>query len=638
MVVFNFDTAMAENKAIIDRINPMLARNNPQFDLSIERQQDEEENEFCSRLGLTPESAKDYKFANVMSECSATFDIFIAMLFSNILGVYSGYIISVGTPHTYVPSLYLKGGSAYNSYYKSLKLNGMKISDIDKYVPRTVDYDIVATIYNTIDLNMFIDFMNNMCKELIDVLKENKIFDKFANIDEAHARAQVAINNPANEYINIFENKIVLSVFKYEKGGIQINYTYKISLALEHEGVIYLDPILELILTHEEDTILYPFVIPVNNTIYRGVKQHFHYIPQIQELVKLSLKSYINRGLDFNVTKRNKCMKDYYKLNYIFNIWNLKSRDPLTNEISKLYKFFKYITIVTNQCTNLFITKDYSSNFPVTSIISSLHSMLLKIYDNKMLFAEHQQIQEQLKQLDKLMIRKMEKEAEELAKQEAKRIQMAEEDAMSEQARQIQMAEEAVEKARRIEAERIRMAEEDAMSEQVRQIQMAEEAARIEAERISKARESAELGKKLADERKQKAEEKAKQREIEFTKRQLARQQADDAAKPQPVMTPEVNIETLINKNIATIIGGLTKIQSILEQDKMEGIDSIMTKIDELNKENMKSRNKVEQSLITKINDTSRTIESMRQQIDKKRISKVKRVTSSNKSGVCNIM
>lgn len=605
MVVFNFDTAMAENKAIIDRINPMLARNNPQFDLSIERQQDEEENEFCSRLGLTPESAKDYKFANVMSECSATFDIFIAMLFSNILGVYSGYIISVGTPHTYVPSLYLKGGSAYNSYYKSLKLNGMKISDIDKYVPRTVDYDIVATIYNTIDLNMFIDFMNNMCKELIDVLKENKIFDKFANIDEAHARAQVAINNPANEYINIFENKIVLSVFKYEKGGIQINYTYKISLALEHEGVIYLDPILELILTHEEDTILYPFVIPVNNTIYRGVKQHFHYIPQIQELVKLSLKSYINRGLDFNVTKRNKCMKDYYKLNYIFNIWNLKSRDPLTNEISKLYKFFKYITIVTNQCTNLFITKDYSSNFPVTSIISSLHSMLLKIYDNKMLFAEHQQIQEQLKQLDKLMIRKMEKEAEELAKQEAKRIQMA---------------------------------EEDAMSEQVRQIQMAEEAARIEAERISKARESAELGKKLADERKQKAEEKAKQREIEFTKRQLARQQADDAAKPQPVMTPEVNIETLINKNIATIIGGLTKIQSILEQDKMEGIDSIMTKIDELNKENMKSRNKVEQSLITKINDTSRTIESMRQQIDKKRISKVKRVTSSNKSGVCNIM
>jgi hypothetical protein len=61
---------------------------------------------------------------------------------------------------------------------------------------------------------------------------------------------------------------------------------------------------------------------------------------------------------------------------------------------------------------------------------------------------------------------------------------------------------------------------------------------------------------------KQKAEEKAKQREIEFTKRQLARQQADDAAKPQLVMTPEVNIETLINKNARKAF------KIVLEQNK----------------------------------------------------------------------
>ena len=616
-VEFNFDAAIEENKQFISKIkqvkNPDMVIHDPKFLSSIAREQNDEKT-FCTNLGLTADTDISYMFMDRVNKCRDSLDIIISKIFLNLISVKKLFTHVKYKILKWVPSFYLKGGSAYNSYSKSLGF-----SNIDQYVPRTVDYDIVICVQKNIHLDFFIDFMIGQL-ELF-----NGILDHFDNISVKDAIAEVARNNPNNELIWILNEKIVLCVYKYIEKPEKINYNYKICLAINHEGITYLEPIVEMIFTYDNSSILIPEPIKI------GDPDILHYVPDIHTLLQLSLDSYINRGLEYikiTASNKNKCMKDYYKLKYIFNT------APQDDIIEKLYGLFKYITTIINQCNNPYFIlqqRGFIYMFNTININTALHIMLYNITNNIVLDKQHKIIRQELREL----YPNLEAEAErvrlaEEARLEAERVRLAEEARL--EAERVRLAEEA-----RLEAERARLAEEARLEAEAEETRLAEE----EATRIELARKKAREGQEekqqkaaRAEQQKELAKKQAEERANKQAKERAQKLAEEKAQKPANKLTYE-KIET----NIKLINQKISEIQKKLKEGIIEGTSIIIEEIDSLNKENMQFRSENPANEINNnINTTSRAITAIQEEITKFSLKNAKNTQTKPKGNGCNIM
>ena len=123
---------------------------------------------------------------------------------------------------------------------------------------------------------------------------------------------------------------------------------------------------------------------------------YYHTVPDIESLIKLSLRAFINRNIRQLTTK---CMKDFYKMNYLFNILLLIIDsvnliiDISRHELERLFNLFKYIAVVINKCSTIFIQTQYGG---VSGIERILNLMIENSMDDTMILRYHNDVKKQL--------------------------------------------------------------------------------------------------------------------------------------------------------------------------------------------------------------------------------------------------
>ena len=363
---FNFDLAIAENKELIRQIQEIRKDivNEPTFTSgdrpSFKYNETEEE---------MKERESETTLADIMNidMNKILCNEFISVLFHNILQGYKKAILFNRQFQYPYPYIYLSGGSAYNSFYKYIKImfpDTPNIEDIN-IVPHTIDYDITICV-NEQNLKyftnqQFIDFMKHHTNMLYYSFNRYKITDNLPIITEAKAKEHFnkKISPITESKFVALIGKIVLNVVSYINGN-KTNYNYRISLPILHKGTIYFHNIVELIITVNEDASKKIGLV----TQTQINDNQYHYLPDPTSLIKMSFKSIVNRALvTGNKKNYNKCIKDYYKLNYFINIIRNNPKIVqffiLQNEIDRLYNIFKYIVAVINLCDIPYI---YSGN------------------------------------------------------------------------------------------------------------------------------------------------------------------------------------------------------------------------------------------------------------------------------------
>ena len=356
----NWDDMIEENKAIIRSLVP----NPTVFDLE-EYKQD------------LPISEDERTFAQLIRNSRSKLNYIVGILLVKLEG------------HQFRPVL--KGGTAYNSYATFLRQSLLfDIPDINRYVPLTVDYDISigAEDISRFDIleRLLID---NVYDELNTHFTRHGIYSGFSPIPEHPTMEKnVEILKPLKH-----NDMLMLSVVR---GGGYENNNYRFSLALPSG---YMEPLIEIIITTNMEEIHKINKIKdlvITETIDQMQVLYYHTVPDIESLIKLSLRSFINRNIRQLTTK---CMKDFYKMNYLFNILLVLIDsvniiiDISRHELERLFNLFKYIAVVINKCSPIFLYYGGVSGIELTlkSIINS--------EDDTMILKYHNDVKKQLQSL-----------------------------------------------------------------------------------------------------------------------------------------------------------------------------------------------------------------------------------------------
>jgi len=349
----NWDDMIEENKAIIRSLVP----NTTVFDLE-EYKQD------------LPISEDEKTFAQLIRNSRSKLNYIVGILLVKLEG------------HQFRPVL--KGGTAYNSYATFLRQSLLfDIPDINRYVPLTVDYDISigAEDISRFDIleRLLID---NVYDELNTHFMSHGIYSGFSPIPEHPTMEKnVEILKPLKH-----NDMLMLSVVR---GGGYENNNYRFSLALPSG---YMEPLIEIIITTNMEEIHKINKIKdlvITETIDHMQVLYYHTVPDIESLIKLSLRSFINRNIRQLTTK---CMKDFYKMNYLFNILLVLIDsvniiiDISRHELERLFNLFKYIAVVINKCSPIFIQSRYGGvsgiELTLKSIIDSDDTTILRYHNN----------------------------------------------------------------------------------------------------------------------------------------------------------------------------------------------------------------------------------------------------------------
>ena len=398
---FNFDLAIAENKELIRQIQEIRKDivNEPTFT---------SDDKPSFKYNETEEEMKERESETILADIMNTdmnkilCNEFISVLFYNILQRYKKDILINHQFQYHYPYIYLSGGSAYNSFYKYIKIMFPDTPNIKDIVPHTIDYDITICV-NEQNLKyftnqQFIDFMKHHTNMLYDSFNRYKITDNLSVITEAKAMEHFnkKISPISESKFLALIGKFVLNVVSYINGN-KTNYNYRISLPILHKGTIYFHNIVELIITVNEDAskkIGFVTQTQINDNQY-------HYLPDPISLIKMSFKSIVNRALvTGNKKNYNKCIKDYYKLNYFINIIRNNPKIVqffiLQNYIDRLYNIFKYIVVVINLCDIPYI---YSGNLE-----SDLLVIINNFYNDMIINDAHKRINQNIMEILSNMI------------------------------------------------------------------------------------------------------------------------------------------------------------------------------------------------------------------------------------------
>jgi hypothetical protein len=239
-----------------------------------------------------------------------------------------------------IQTIYIYGSAAYDIYDKILSSSALLLN---KYAPMYEDYDIMIHVLGNLDkaLNNIINYIINQIYIFVVILRMNNLLNTLEDITD-------------NNYI--INKKIGLNVLKYKDD-------YILSINIKQHKLI------DLIFTTKKSEI--KIIFTYNNLL----------IPDIESLLKLSLKGIINRGL--RVNKYKKSTNDYYRLNYIFQSLNHVFNKQIImigstkNIINRLYNVFKYIYKIFVHCG----FKDVNSSCKYINLINNSNILNQYLHD-----------------------------------------------------------------------------------------------------------------------------------------------------------------------------------------------------------------------------------------------------------------
>lgn len=233
------------------------------------------------------------------------------------------YNIPDHNPHDYC--MYLSGGSAYNIYDMYLRNIYDYDYDINTYIPRTDDYDITISINSKIDLSSPIIVSNNSIENKIirfafefnRAIIASPFNDHFVVPEAVDIQSIAGIKLPrAASLYNLKGAKVILSV-----GEFRFNYNYSISLKFSNGRESIILSIIEIIVTKEDIAFN-----KINKIKMIELNANRVFVPDIESLIKSQLYAFKNKGLEITYDpikkqkSKEKCVKNYSRLQYLFNI------------------------------------------------------------------------------------------------------------------------------------------------------------------------------------------------------------------------------------------------------------------------------------------------------------------------------
>ena len=316
---------------------------------------------------------------DIMNKGKQQFDEFIGLLiylfvdkYGDLLRRKKNVMVLKNRSHSYGPCLFITGGLAYR-YYNLLIMNENNV------IPPSTDYDITfcleklpipeQKIENIIDIILIA--INEYISQLYPIIKV--ILDVYAkNITPADFKK-------ANftTFSNIINDKIMLVIYKFPPVN---TFTLKISFfTKDNQEIKFID-----ILFSAEDSDynkikeLRLINVPIYPDLYLPV-------PDIDSLLKISLYSLINRGV--NVQHYNKCFKDFLRIYQL--LYNLSKVAPINYPIlgytpDKYDKLFKYIISIVPHCSIIIDETDkkqLKNFFDKINIINSGEEMVTIIQE-----------------------------------------------------------------------------------------------------------------------------------------------------------------------------------------------------------------------------------------------------------------
>jgi hypothetical protein len=234
------------------------------------------------------------------------------------------YNIPVYNPHNYC--MYLSGGSAYNIYDMYLRNIYDYDYDINTYIPRTDDYDITISINSDIGLSSSIIVGNSgienkiirFAYEFNRAIIASPFNDNFVVPEAVDIQSITGIILPraAVSLYGLKGAKVILSVVEFWS-----NYNYSISLKFSngHESIVL--SIIEIIVTKEDIAFN-----KINKIKMIELNSSRVFVPDIESLIKSQLYAFKNKGLEITYDpikkqkSKEKCVKNYSRLQYLFNI------------------------------------------------------------------------------------------------------------------------------------------------------------------------------------------------------------------------------------------------------------------------------------------------------------------------------
>jgi hypothetical protein len=320
----------------------------------------------------------DDNFVLLIQKNRKIFDIILHEAFLNISTWYEKKI----------NKMYLSGGSAYNSMFQNFKsyekINSyLQVYDPNLYFPYTLDYDVTICVNRIDDIHMFNDklLLQNVCISLYQKLENIGELDKFTDITEESIK-------PIGSLSFIHRNKIAIIRQLYDRIPSKANIHYLIVLAIIDNGKIRFEPVVDFIVTIDQEAKdKAPIVSRIEIEKDSGI---FHNLPDPLSLIKMTLISYINRGLadrTKNYSYFIKCMKDYNRLNYFLQFFLSLAAKIKMEPINSFNEFFKYVTALTNQCEHQYFSQETNDYLMIY-----LREMLNNLNNNEKILEYHSKI------------------------------------------------------------------------------------------------------------------------------------------------------------------------------------------------------------------------------------------------------
>lgn len=344
--------------------------------------------------------------------------------------------------------VYLKGGTAYKEYDKYLQsIVGYEMNE-STFVPRTDDFDIIVAVDTDSEacFMSFYNIMKRMAIQLSMLLLKIGLLE-MGNFHRITSKTLPAVIEKFRDTIGKDSNFetlndiLLLSIRKHNEPG-KSNWNYRVSLVIEVEGELHLATIIEVIVSNDNEvyndinmlllgnspSFISKQIAMVNlptsllklaeikrhygkdmltaeyketydmliarmeqeNHDYRtkllyGYENGIMTLPDIESLIKLSLKSLVNRGVISHRTEAyDKCVKDFSRLGYLFTVLLNPIIEPevytfigsTIENIRVLHQLFKYINDIINFCSNIYI------GLEIKSIIENLHIMISMVNNN----------------------------------------------------------------------------------------------------------------------------------------------------------------------------------------------------------------------------------------------------------------
>ena len=257
-----------------------------------------------------------------------------------------------------MPLIILLGGSAYKIYAKLFNeyFNNAMVS-IKDYLIESIDYDMSILVKNTFD--------KKIAKDIIQkILTNNKLLiEQINNLNELESITKEDIKK--NEFLKSKDiidknfNKMLITL-SHNKVYTSIHFTikYKNNLFQIIELLFWYDNVISnTIYKNEFDT---------NKCVLYQNTQFKILLPNITTLIKSNITSMQSRLIN---NQYNKCTKDYYRLNFVKKISEIKfDYEKIINSNDKIF-FEKFINK-----SNLIYKKDNPNLFKLPFNICSLEN------------------------------------------------------------------------------------------------------------------------------------------------------------------------------------------------------------------------------------------------------------------------